>query len=113
MRRAWPRRYSVGVVYLVWLEVSPMASCKIPSASDPRLECAVPADTPEQVEPLIRSTLRRHRFELLRIEACIAYGSADWSDRADPDGVVAANELQTTPPAPTAAAPAAEVAHAR
>ena len=81
-----PAFYGAGVpcagvaadtVYLVWFTVDPLPGCKVvPDAFDPELECALRAPSPEAARERLERALRRHRYALAEVQACLAYDPA-------------------------------------
>lgn len=79
------------MVWLVWLHVAPLPGCKVtPESGEPALECAVRAETPGDVHEALDTALRKHRYRVDEIEACVAFDPARWDDASDPDGRVRA-----------------------
>ena len=73
-------------IWLVWLRIEPLPGCKVvPESFDPRLECALPAASPEEVHAALDRALARHRQRVAEIEACVPFREGEWSDANDPD----------------------------
>ncbi|MGH9886453.1 MAG: hypothetical protein ACREBE_13040 [bacterium] len=79
------------MIWLVWLHVAPLPGCKTaPESGDPALECAVRAETVAEVREALDTALRKHRYRVDEVEACVPFDPAHWDDAADPDGRVRA-----------------------
>lgn len=77
------------MIWLVWLRVAPLPGCKVTPESDAdTLECALDADSGEDVRGLLDRALHRHRQSVAELEACIPFDPSAWHDRNDPDARV-------------------------
>ncbi len=73
------------MIFLVWLRVAALPGCKVmPESGADTLECALEAETPEDVRALLDDALHRHRQSVAELEACIEFRPSDWNDANDP-----------------------------
>lgn len=77
------------MVFLIWMRIAPLPGCKvIPDGGANTLECVLSADGEADVRGVLDAALRKHRYRLETVEACVAFEPKDWHEHRDPQHAV-------------------------